>query len=109
MLLAALVQQIECQGFAIPDHVAGVIELDAKRLEAAVSFLVGLAGAAIVLFGDQAGAWLWVWDYLRWVSWPVRIGLALAIVAVSLPASKRCWPAPGAAGRPGCRPGRSSP
>ena len=73
----------------------GVLILSQKRLGAAVSFLAGLAGAAIVLFGDQAGARLWVWDYLRWVSWPVRFGLALAIVVVSLPAVQgllsRAW------------------
>ena len=66
-----------------------------KRLEAAGSFLVGLAGAAIVLLGDQAGARLWVWHYLQWVSWPVRIGLALAILAVALPVAQallaRAW------------------
>ena len=60
-----------------------------------MSFLVGLAGAAIILFGDRAGAWLWAWHYLRWVNRPVRIGMALAIVAVSLPAVQallvRAW------------------
>ena len=78
----------------------GVLIVSHRRLGAAVSLLVGLAGAAIVLLGDQAGAWLWVWDYLRWVSWPVRIGLALAILAISLPAVQatlmrawRCRPA----------------
>ena len=66
-----------------------------KRWEAVVSFLVGLAGAAIVLLGDQTGSWLWVWHYLRWVSWPLRIGMAAVIVAVSLPAVQalllRAW------------------
>ena len=52
---------------------------------AVASVLAGLAGAAIVLLGDRVGAWLWAWHYLRWVSWPLRIGMALAIVAVSLP------------------------
>jgi len=69
--------------------------LTRKRSEAAFSLLVGLASAAIVLWGDQAGARLWVWHYLRWVSWPVRCGLALAILAVSLPAVQalliRAW------------------
>ncbi len=69
--------------------------LTRKRSEAVVSLLAGVAGAAIVLWGDQAGAWLWVWHYLRWVSWPVRCGLALAILAVSLPAAQallvRAW------------------
>ena len=69
--------------------------LSQKRLGTAVSLVVGLGGAAIVLFGDRAGAWLWVWDYLHWVSWPVRFGLALAIVVVSLPAPQtwlaRAW------------------
>ena len=57
-----------------------------KRSETAVAFLVGLAGAAIVLLGDQTGSWLWVWHYLRWVSWPLRIGMAAVIIAVSMPA-----------------------
>ena len=69
--------------------------LSHKRLGTVVSLLAGLAGAAIVLFGDRAGAWLWVWDYLRWVSWPLRIGMAAAILAVSLPAVQaflvRAW------------------
>jgi len=69
--------------------------LTRKRSETVVAFLVGLAGAVIVLFGDQAGARLWVWDYLRWVSWPARLVLALAIVVVSLPAPQtwlaRAW------------------
>jgi hypothetical protein len=79
----------------IPDHVARADNLTRKRSETVVAFLVGLACAAIVLLGDQAGARLWVWDYLRWVSWPVRFGLALAIVVVSLPAPQtwlaRAW------------------
>ena len=80
----------ELSGLTDPrHHVGGGLILSQRRLGAAVSFLAGLAGAAIVLFGDQAGAWLWVWDYLRWVSWPVRFGLALAILAASLPAVQR--------------------
>ena len=66
--------------------IAGVENLTRKRSETVGAFLAGLAGAAIVLLGDQTGPWLWVWHYLRWVSWPLRIGLAVVIVAVSIPA-----------------------
>ena len=66
-----------------------------KRSETVGAFLVGLAGAAIVLLGDQMGPWLWVWHYLRWVSWPLRIGMAAVIIAVSIPAVqvllRRAW------------------
>jgi len=69
--------------------------LTRKRWETLFSLLAGAAGAAIVLFGDRTGARLWVWHYLRWVSWPVRCGLAAAVLAASVPAVQtltiRAW------------------
>lgn len=49
------------------------------------ALIVGLAGAALVLLGDRGGDLLWAWRSLRFVSGPLRILLALAILALALP------------------------
>ncbi len=48
-------------------------------------FLIGPAGAAIVMLGDQAGGRLWAWRDLSFVGWPLRALPALAIIAVAFP------------------------